>query len=598
MRHLLTTSLLLLGLSSLNAATFLERFNSLEQDIQNVQDEVDALRKSSSERKSDSSSTKALEATIKTLQSGQKKLQTKVSGLKSQPQSSSKVPQEALSNEDVNALKKAIQQLKKEQKRLKSKVKSLKKRPVASAGSESSGGIDDDEMDEIQEQFDEISKSLSTIRKFTNGNHIKWTVDFRTSLDSLNYEMANGDKHGNDGILSNRLWLNMKYKATEKISFTGQLAYNKAFGARSGNTGNFSSYDQFDWVTNETANDDTVRLRKAYFFYANDTFGGLKMPWTFSIGRRPSVNGHLSNFREDDEPSSPSAHSINVEFDGFSSKFDLSGYTGISGQYIKFCVGRGLTNAAGKFSTTPYATNSASTRDIDLFGAIVSLYNNGQYSLSTQTYIAKNLIDINGSSQATDNVFEAVGDLESFSANFVAEGLGTEGESFLWSNWLGKFMDETTFFASYATSLSRPQGTSSMFGSTADKVGKSYWAGLQMPTLSEKGRWGLEFNYGDKYWRAITYAEDTLVGSKIAARGKAYEWYWTEPFANDVMSWQIRYTYIDYKYSGSNGFFGGNAFGTVGTGTPFTMAEAIGGGAGSLVVDKTSDLRLYLRYRY
>ncbi len=543
MRYLLSIALLLLGLSSLHAATFLERFNALEQDIQNIQDEVNALKKSQGPSK----------------------------------------------GSDTQGLKKDIEALKKEQTAIK---KQLGKSPASTASKEAMG---DDDLDEIQEQLDDISKSLSDIRKFTNGNHMKITADFRSSVDHLDYRMANGDQKGNNGVLSNRLWINMKYKATQNISFTGQLAYNKTYGARSG-TGTFAQYDQFDWIANEKAtSDDIVRVKKAYFFYANQTFAGLKMPWTFSIGRRPSTNGHLAHFREDDEPSSPMAHSINVEFDGLSSKFDISNYTGINGQYIKFCLGRGGTNAAESLSGTPYATTPGDVKDIDLMGAIISLYNDGHYSLTTQTYHAKNLIDVNGT---TNPAFENVGDLSSFTANFVAEGIGEEGSDFLWSKWLGQFLDNTIFFVSYATSQTRPYENGTMLGSTDDKVGKSYWVGLNMPTLSEKGRWGLEYNHGDKYWRAITYAEDTLIGSKVAARGEAYEIYWTEPFANDVMSWQLRFTYIDYKYTGSNGFFGGNALGTTGTGTPFTMAEAIAGGNGANVVDRAADFRFYLRYRY
>jgi len=117
-----------------------------------------------------------------------------------------------------------------------------------------------------------------------------------------------------------------------------------------------------------------------------------------------------------------------------------------------------------------------------------------------------------------------------------------------------------------------------------------------MPSLvSEEGRWGVEFNHGSKYWRAITYGEDTMIGSKVAARGDAYEVYFTEPLV-EALSLQIRYTYIDYDYAGSNGFFGGTANGTVGTGTPFAISSSMG--SASSYVDKAQDLRVYLRYRY
>jgi hypothetical protein len=55
---------------------------------------------------------------------------------------------------------------------------------------------------------------------------------------------------------------------------------------------------------------------------------------------------------------------------------------------------------------------------------------------------------------------------------------------------------------------------------------------------------------------------------------------------------QVRYTYIDYAFSGSNGFFGDT------TGEPLSMEQAIAKGYGSSVADTAQDIRFYLRYRY
>jgi hypothetical protein len=117
--------------------------------------------------------------------------------------------------------------------------------------------------------------------------------------------------------------------------------------------------------------------------------------------------------------------------------------------------------------------------------------------------------------------------------------------------------------------------------------------GTQFPSLiSEEGRWGVEYNHGSKFWRSMTYGEDTNVGSKLATRGDAYEAYFTEPLIEDVLSMQVRYTYIDYAFSGSNGFFGDT------TGTPLSMDQAIANNFGATVADSAQDIRFYLRYRY
>jgi len=52
---------------------------------------------------------------------------------------------------------------------------------------------------------------------------------------------------------------------------------------------------------------------------------------------------------------------------------------------------------------------------------------------------------------------------------------------------------------------------------------------------------------------------------------------------------QIRYTYLDYDYTGSNAFFGDN-------GTPKTIGSAEANAMDA--VESAEDLRVYFRYRY
>jgi hypothetical protein len=262
--------------------------------------------------------------------------------------------------------------------------------------------------------------------------------------------------------------------------------------------------------------------------------------------------------------------------------------------YIKLCAGRGLTNASPRFSPDPYETTEDDVNNIDLAGIIFVPYYDGQYGVATQYYYAHNLIDAHNALNQAEG-FDTVGNLHSFTANFTMNGIGDE-----WSDYL----DDTFFFVSGAVSITDPKDDERMLYSEYNldgtfnpageaKTGYSLWAGLQMPSLlSEDGKWGLEYNWGSQYWRSITYAEDTNIGSKLAARGNAYEIYFTEPLVEEILSLQIRYTYVDYDYSGSNGFFGST------TGTAISISDANAAGYGGYVVDKAQDIRFYLRYRY
>lgn len=440
---------------------------------------------------------------------------------------------------------------------------------------------------DVAKELDDIKDQLSEMNKKTFGNNLKFGVDFRTSYDNIEYKMANGDKHENDGLFTNRLWLNMNYAATKNLSFTGQLAYNKTFGQRAATTAS-AGMEGFDWVSSESAYDDTLRVRSAYFFYQDDELAGLDMPWTFSVGRRPSSEGHLINFRDDVKAASPLAHAINVEFDGASAKFGTEELIGLEGSYFKLCAGRGMSEAEPRLgSATPYAGEKSATNNIDMAGIIIVPYDDKQYSTGFQYTYANNLIDL--ANPGVDYTMKTVGGLHTATAFGMVNGIG--------DGW-ADFLDDTLIFVSGAMSKTDPyaNGNGGMLGSYDSRTGYSYWIGTQFPSLiSDEGRWGAEFNHGSSNWRSITYGEDTLIGSKIAARGDAYELYFTEPLVDDILSFQLRYTYINYDYSGSNGFFGSTS------GTPMgissSMMTPMGDMAGN-TVDKAQDIRAYLRYKF
>lgn len=490
-----------------------------------------------------------------------------------------------------DALMKRFEQMEKEMSALKAELATLKAEKSAATAAKPAATP----MADVKKELDDIQDQINTLNKRTNKNNLKWGVDFRSSFDNLQYEMADGSKQKNDAILSNRLWLNMSYAANKNLSFIGQLAYNKLFGQRSMSPDPLAA-DGFDWVSSETAHDDTLRVRSAYFLYMDDQFAGLDIPWTFSIGRRPSTEGHLINYRDDTGVASPLAHTVNVEFDGASARFGMDELTGSTGSYFKLCLGRGMSDAEPRFDPTPYSSSHAKTNNIDMAGVILVPYDDKQYTTGLQYTYANNLIDITDSGMMTNTIppamfsmtpnytFEPVGGLHTATAFAQVSGIG---------DGISDFLDDTTVFISGAMTKTDPYAGKTMLGSMDSETGYSYWIGTQFPSLiSEKGRWGIEFNHGSKYWRPITYGEDTMIGSKIAARGDAYELYFTEPLIGDILSLQLRYTYIDYSYSGSNGFFGSAS------GTPMTMEQAAAFGAGGMIVDKAQDIRAYLRYKF
>ena len=454
------------------------------------------------------------------------------------------------------------------------------------------------------------TKNISKVNKLAAKDNIKFDVDFRTSYDNLQYKTAANNEYGNDALYSMRLLLGMGYAPADNILFKGQLSYNKAFGASYGQRGTGMGFDTFDWISSETLNDDTVRVREAYWLWT-PTVGGF--PTTLSVGRRPATSGYLINLRDDEQAKSPLGHVINMEFDGASASVKLDEY--VPGMSFKICAGRGLTNAASWASqasglvnpmfpntgTTPnYAEVDGALDTTDMLGFIFVPYNDGQYAVETTWYRGFSVpgmyaTTIDGTTGLpTAYTMQSGGDMDGAAISFKVEGIGDE---------INDFLDETIIFASFAYSKSHPENITrtvvggpgagvytapSMIGSDESETGYSQWIGVQMPNLTG-GRFGLEYNQGSKNWRSFTYGEDTMAGSKMAVRGSAYEAYWTQPIIDKVFSMQVRYTYLDYDFTGSDGFFGDGS-------SSFNMGspESIGMDA----VETAQDLRVYFRYRY
>lgn len=490
--------------------------------------------------------------------------------------------------ERVNTMSKEVKSLKKEVNTLKSDNNELS--TAVDIDSQANDPASIENLDVINDLRRQIADMNQTISK----NRLNFGVDFRTSVDNLHYEMANGTKPKNDALMSNRLWLNMSYSPSANLHFGGQLAYNKLFGERSMINTQSGGMDSFDWVSSENRQDDTLRVQSAYINYEEDQLFGLNVPWSLGIGRRPSTNGKLISYREDDEATSPLGHISNAEFDGGNLKFNLANITGISGASVKFAAGQGMSNAEPHFSSTPYADSaSTDTGNIMMYAINIVPYHDQNIETEFQYTHANNLIDITNAGFDQFGAFnpanydpslESVGSLHLASAFVALHGIG-EG----WSDYL----DKTTLFLSGAMSKTDPDTGKAMLGSPESETGYSYWIGTQMPSLfSDKGKWGVEFNHGSQYWRSFTYGEDTAIGSKMAARGDAYELYFTEPLTS-ALSFQLRYTYIDYDYSGSNGFFGSQS------GTPMKISDIPSStDLAGVVVDKAQDIRAYLRYKF
>ena len=479
--------------------------------------------------------------------------------------------------------------------------------------------VDEKRIEKIEKKLDTVSKTATAAKVQSANDNLKWDVDFRTQVDNIQYKHADGSKSENNALLTNRLWLGAKYKADDNSSFHGKLSYNKAFGdtANHSQSNTNPGYANFDWVTNENATDNTIKLKEAYWLYTQEKLFGSDIPWAASVGRRPSTDGLPINIRNDQPANSPLSHVVDVEFDGFSIKFDTDTLTGLTGSWLKICGGRGLTNATPRFDmfSPAYSQDDDKNVDVDMLGFIAVPYDNGQYSVHMNYAKAWNLIGFDQSSlntfgqklydyntnpiastayelQMATPSFKDVGDIDFATILFKTEGIG---------NGISDYLDNTIAFASFAASRTNPNAngnpmTSGMLGSQDSETGTSVWLGVNAPCpiTPDVAKIGFEWNKGSKYWRSMTYGEDTYAGSKIATRGQAWEVYRTQKLTN-ALSFGVSYVLMQYDYTGSNSFFGAD-------GTPISISDAEtayqNGQAMSSPVKEAQDVRAYMRYKF
>jgi len=366
-------------------------------------------------------------------------------------------------------------------------------------------------------------------------------VDFRNAVDVLEYKNnETGQTASNSSLLTSRLYLDMAASPMKGLIFKGRLAIYSTWGAHL----YVEDKGLKDWSASSKATDTVMRVKEAYFVYSN-ALGS--QPVSFSVGRRPSTNGFLANYRENEKkPGSPLAHTTNMEVNAAMVKLSWSRF--IEGAYTKFVYGRAHTgeieNVYGLGSTdpwSPYATVDSDDENVDFFVMPGSAYDDGQYHVMYQW---AHIFNTKGKNLTTAENAAAAGAADLFSVGLKVDGIGDE-----WSD----FLDETTVFVSGAYTYYNAKEGYSLLDSEdgGSQSGSSVWVGAIIPDMiTESGKFGFEYNHGSKYWTPMTWAEDTAIGSKIAVRGDAYEAYWNfDLFGVKYLPSQIRYTYAQHDYT-------------------------------------------------
>lgn len=397
------------------------------------------------------------------------------------------------------------------------------------------------EITKLKKDQKNTTKSLSRVKKATGGDNVKLGLDFRNAVDVLNYkDNKTGQSASNSSLLTSRLYLTMAAAPMKGLMFKGKLAVYSTWGSHL----YVDDAPLKDWSASSKPTDTVMRIKEAYFVYSN-AIG--EQPVSVSIGRRPSTNGFLANYRENESISgSPLAHITNMEVNAAMVKLNWDRY--ITGAYSKFVYGCAHTgdmeNVYGTGSTPwgPYASSTTvDDKNVDFFVFLGDAYNDSQYQLAYQW---AHIFNTKGERLSDGAKKAASGTADLAALSFKVDGVGDE---------INDFLDETTLFVSLAATHYNAESGYSILGSKDGgiKNGYSYWLGAVIPDgFTDAGKFGLEYNYGSQNWTPMTWAEDTASGSKIAVRGSAYEAYWNfNLFGIKYLPSQVRYTYAQHDYT-------------------------------------------------
>lgn len=422
----------------------------------------------------------------------------------------------------------------------------------------------------------------------------------------------------NDIYYTTRLRLNLKAKVWDNVSFAGRLSMFKNWGDSTG-VQVFDSWRSFtmDGTSSGNTSGDWLRVERAYFDWKK--INGSE--FYLSIGRRPSTYGPPSHYRENElRGGTPSGHVVNFNFDGATLGYNLGEITGIEGQVVRFCYGQGFESQWGNGEMF----GDIVTKDTHLGGFNIDAINDGTNFLQFTLFGAKDVNDGFKGTMAFPTQLAGIfaptmyQDMQKFdNFNFVTrvQPSGVMGDMYLGGiGFAREEANDIKWFASLGWTRAEPNGNAGMFGGmlsdaifeaelnstgteiimvpkTSDdsdtKDGYGIYVGVQIP--APYGKFGLEYNYGSKYWTPFTQAQDDPIGSKLATRGHVAEAYYIFDI-NPKMFIKLAGLYYDYEYTGS---------GTP-VGAPQKIDDVLAGSAYSMlpVVDTAFDMNASLTINF
>ncbi len=377
----------------------------------------------------------------------------------------------------------------------------------------------------------------------------------------------------NDQAWMMRLRLKMKAEVAETVHFHGRLSVKRYFGSGIVDPifNGFPNTVYYSFSSSSQPSDTTLKLERAYA-----TWKPKKVPLVLTVGRQAASEGPPRELRENRvRQGTPPAQLIDAEIDGImlGLKFHRI-FPSMPPTTLRGCYGLGYESGFGGGGRVEKSTANMGMfrwvsveglKDMTVAGGcfdtqlpfladktLLSLaYFRGMDLTDIPSGVTVNFPDPWGSTSQRVTATQNLGDIDLFGMVLQANNFGVD------------------WFVSLGCNVFHPNGKVSQYGfgslgnndpRYAEQLGSapggdpseshkgySVYTGTRIPIPALRGKLGLEYNWGSKYWFSFTQASDD-VNNKISTRGHVAEAYYILDIMKNFFA-RVGYQFYDYKYS-------------------------------------------------
>jgi hypothetical protein len=354
-----------------------------------------------------------------------------------------------------------------------------------------------------------------------------------------------GETVKNEALMTNRLGINLRARATEDVHVKARFLMYKVWGHSTEGpiAGGFFAdrMSVFDGITGHVPKDNILRVDQAYATWSNIA----DQPVWFSVGRRPSTGGIPSNLRANRErigTAGVPALLVDYAFDGLT--LGVAPYIeALPGAYAKFCFGKGFDSG--------YERSGNTLKDTYMLGISVVPYDTDNLNVELNMNKGTNIFAMPEIGMVN------VGDIDWYGATVM-----------------GKINDigagDINLFISSAISKTDPNNNT-LFGAglmwdpvegRKSRTGYAVYLGARYDIEATGTKIGAEYNHGTKNWITFAPASDDIWTAKLGTRGNVYEAYIIQelklkPIAKRGKAFfRLGYQHYDFNYTGSNNWIG------------------------------------------